>query len=197
MKSNLPNHLSLVHSYVLFNKLNIIQAELSNFDIIALSETWLKPPMETSDITLSHYHSPDREYRIRDGYGGVIVYTKKSFSYKRRLDLEVLDVECIWIELTLPKNKIILVGLFDRPPNSISELTDRIESSIDLAVNTGIEDITITGDFNLNPFVPQALRTLNDIMCMCGLTQCIENPTRFTERSSSIIDLYFYVTILR
>ena len=83
------------------------------------------------------------------------------------------------------------------PPNWISELTDRIESSIDLDVNTGIKDIIITGDFNLNPFVPQALRTLNDIMCMCGLTQCIENPTRFTERSSSIIDLYFYVTILR
>ena len=80
-----------------------------------------------------------------------------------------------------------LVGLFYRPPNSISELT----------VNTGIMDIIITGDFNLNPFVPQALRTLNDIMCKYGLTQCIENPTRFTERSSSIIDLYFYVTILR
>ena len=63
--------------------------------------------METSDITLSHYPSPDREYHIRDDDGGVIVFTKDSFSYKRRLDLEVLDVECIWIELTLPKNKRI------------------------------------------------------------------------------------------
>jgi len=43
------------------------------------------------------------------------------------------------------------------PPNSIRELTDRIERSIDLAVNTGIKDIIITGDFNLNPSVPQAL----------------------------------------
>ena len=82
-----------------------------------------------------------------------------------------------------------LVGLFYRPPNSISELTDRIESSIDLAVNTGIKDIIITGDFNLNPSVPQALRTLNGIICKYGLTQCIENPTHDTERSSSIIDL--------
>ena len=46
----------------------------------------------------------------------------KCSTHRRRLDLEVLDVECIWIELTLPKNKRILVGLFYRPPNSISEL---------------------------------------------------------------------------
>ena len=106
---DLSNHLSLVHYNVqsLFNKLDIIQVELPNFDIIALSETLLKPPMDTSDITLSHYHSPERKDRIRDGYGGVIVFIKDSFSYKRRLDLEVLDVECIWIELTLPKNKRI------------------------------------------------------------------------------------------
>ena len=119
----------------------------------------------------------------------MIVFIKDSFSYKRRLDLEVLDVECIWIELTLPKNKRILVGLFYRPPNLISELTDRIESSIDLAVNTGIKDIIITGDFNLNPSMPQASRTLNGIICKNGLTQCIENPTHYTEHSWSIIDL--------
>ena len=67
--------------------------------------------METSDLTLSHYPSPERKDSNMDGYGGVIVYIKDSFTYKRRLVLEVLDVECIWIELTLPKNKIILVGL--------------------------------------------------------------------------------------
>ena len=37
--------------------------------------------------------------------------------------------------------------------------------------------------------MPQALRTLNGIICKYGLTQCIENPTHDTERSSSIIDL--------
>ena len=45
--------------------------------------------METSDITLSQYHSPERKYRIRDGYGGVINYIKDSFSYKHRLDLKL------------------------------------------------------------------------------------------------------------
>ena len=55
-------------------------------------------------------------------------------------------------------NKHILFGLFYRPPNSSQDTDTRIENSIDLAPNTGIQNIVIIGEFNLNPSVPTLAR---------------------------------------
>ena len=78
-----------------------------------------------------------------------MIYIKDSIYYKRRLDLEPNGIECIWIEMAL-KQKHVLFGLFYRPPVSDSCYLSTIEDSIHLAVDTGISDIIITGDFNYN-----------------------------------------------
>ena len=83
----------------------------------------------------------ERKDTVGDSHGGVFIYVKESVYHKRRADLEPRGIECIWIELLL-KHKHILFGLFDKPPNS--------EDSIHLAIDTGISDIIVTGDFNLN-----------------------------------------------
>ena len=48
------------------------------------------------------------------------------------------------------KNKKLLVGTFYRPPNSTPLILADIENSIGLAIDTGIQDVVILGDFNLN-----------------------------------------------
>ena len=58
-------------------------------------------------------------------------------------------VECVWVEILI-KNKPVLIGTFYRPPNSNVSVLSDIETSIDLAHDTGIKDIIITGDFNLD-----------------------------------------------
>ena len=49
----------------------------------------------------------------------------------------------------------------------------------------------ITGDFNLNVTNPNTLRKIESICSQFSLYQLIEEPTHFTEQSSSIIDLFF------
>ena len=187
--TNLSNHLSFVHYNVqsLAPKLDILGPELFEFDILAFSETWLKPSISSDDLHLHSFRKPERKDRTGDSHGGVIIYVKEDIYYKRRLDLEPRGTECIWIELIL-KNKHILFGLFYRPPNSDAIYFSAVEDSFHLAVDTGIKDIIITGDFNFNMLSEQSSRKIKDLCRQFSLSQIISQPTHFTE-NSSLIDL--------
>ena len=79
--------------------------------------------------------------------------------------------------------------MFYRLPSADALYFSSIEDSIHLTVETGINDIIITGDFNYN--MPNA-HTSNKIKSICeqfSLTQTIDNPTRFTEHSSSLVGI--------
>lgn len=188
--TNLSNHLSFVHYNVqsLAPKLDILGPELFEFDILAFSETWLKPSISSDDLHLHSFRKPERKDRTGDSHGGVIIYVKEDIYYKRRLDLEPRGTECIWIELIL-KNKHILFGLFYRPPNSDAIYFSTVEDSFHLAVDTGMKDIIITGDFNFNMLSEQSSRKIKDLCRQFSLSQIISQPTHFTENSSSLIDL--------
>ena len=83
----------------------------------------------------------------------------------------------------------ILFGLFYRAPNSDANYYNNIEDLVSLAVDTGIKDIVITGDFNLN-YLNTASRRKIDSLCMqYSLNQSISQSTHFTEHSSSLIDI--------
>ena len=69
-------------------------------------------------------------------------YVKSGIFYKRRCDLEIKGIECIWIEEVINK-KSLRFGLFYRPPNSSADVYSKIEKPISLAVDTVISDITI------------------------------------------------------
>ena len=69
--------------------------------------------------------------------------------YVRRRGLEPIGVECVWLELTM-KHKHIIFGLFYRKSNSDALYFSSFKDSIHLAVDTGIQDIFVTGDFNYN-----------------------------------------------
>ena len=100
-------------------------------------------------------------------------------------------LESIWVELKLCNNKPILFGLFYRPPNSDAAAFSQIEDSINLAVNSGISDIIITGDFNLNTQAYSSCKKVESLCQQNNIQQLISEPTHFTEQSSSIIDLMF------
>ena len=187
---NLSRHLSFVHHNVqsIVPKLDMILAEFFDFDVLAFTETWLNPNITSDDISLISYHQPERKDRVADNHGGVIVYIKDSIHYMRRRDLEPNGVECIWVELTL-RQKHVLFGVFYRPPSADALYFSSIEDSIHLAVDTGINDIIITGDFNYNMLNAHTSNKIKSICEQFSLTQTIDNPTRFTEHSLSLIDI--------
>lgn len=83
----------------------------------------------------------------------------------------------------------MLVGTFYRPPNSSPIILSDIDNSIGLAVDTGISDIVITGDFNFNMLNSVSKAKINDICQQYNLYQLITEPTNHTEFSSTVIDL--------
>ena len=87
------------------------------------------------------------------------------------------------------KNKTVLLGTFYRAPNSSIDVHNKIESSIDLAFDTNIPNIIITGDFNYNYSNISSRRKATSLFDQYGLVQLIDEPTHFTEPSDSIIDL--------
>ncbi|XP_045206258.1 uncharacterized protein LOC123558446 [Mercenaria mercenaria] len=190
---NIPNHLSFIHLNVqsIQHKLDILYTELCDFDILAFSETWLNNSVPTEDLLLSSFHTPERRDRVGYTYGGVILYIKDSLHYRRRLDLELNRLECIWVEITLYSNRHILFGVFYRPPNSDTIYNNLVEDSIGLAIDTNISDVIITGDFNYNVFSPITNRKIISITQQFNLEQLIDQPTHFTEHSESLIDLIF------
>ena len=116
-----------------------------------------------------------------------------TFFSKRRHDLEVPNIECLWVEIST-KNKIQLIGTFYRPPpppppNSTNAILSSIEDSIGLAFETNISNILITGDFNLDILKDNSSQKVRDLCQQFNFEQIINEPTHFTENSSSLIDL--------
>ena len=95
----------------IYTTLELLQAELIEFDILAFSETWLNHSVDTEDLFLESYHIPERKDREADNHVGVIIYVKECIYYKRRNDLEIQGLEAIWIEVA-NTHKHILFGLF-------------------------------------------------------------------------------------
>ena len=104
------------------------------------------------------------------------------------MDLEIAGVENIWIELAENHTRI-LFGVFYRPPSSDATYFLNIEDSIALAVDTDISDIIVTGDFNLNMLNIRTSRKIESLCIQFSLYQSIDQPTHFTENSSSLIDI--------
>ena len=98
----LQEHFSVVHYNIqsLLNKVDILDSELSSFDVVCLSETWLDNRTTDSDIKMHGFKVPYRRDRLGDNHGWICVYVKENVYAKRRIDLELQDIECLWIELS-------------------------------------------------------------------------------------------------
>ena len=110
------NSLSICHCNIRslnsHEKINHIELDLSehfNFDVITISETWLKSTSNSNILNLRNYHTPFRKDRSdNSGYGGVLAWVRKEIFCKRRKDLELLDLEALWLELRLFNVKLLV-----------------------------------------------------------------------------------------
>ena len=69
-------------------KMDHIIENLSKFNIITLSETWLKKEKNYDYLKLPGYHPLIRKDRENNRYGGVAIWISENFIVKRRLDFE-------------------------------------------------------------------------------------------------------------
>ena len=168
----------------MFNKLDLIALELSMYDIITLSETWLDQSIDTMDILIPNYQEPIRLDRNRHG-GGVAVYISKSVPFVERKELQVPNLEAIWAEVHLSKMKVLIGTFYIHPRFADWNL---VNLAIDQAIQT-CPNLILLGDFNEDMLDHQKSRNIRNIMNTYNLNQLIDTPTRITNRTSTLIDL--------
>ncbi|MCG8046530.1 MAG: reverse transcriptase domain-containing protein [Candidatus Thiodiazotropha endolucinida] len=157
-------------------------------DIFGICESFLGTQHPDSLISIDgfNFHRKDRcETQHKTG-GGLVLYFRQSLNIKRRYDLEISNIETLWVEICLSNCKPFLLCTTYRPPSACSEWIDLFENELSIANSTGLEFL-LMGDFNID-LQSCSNRKWLDLIQLLDLTQLVKEPTRVTESSSSIID---------
>lgn len=188
--SFVKDQLCLVHVNIqsMLTKLDILEVEMQYYDIVVLTETWLSASVKDADIIIPNFDPPYRKDREGRLGGGVAIYLRSGLFSHKRMNLFHNDLEALCIEVTSKHHKFLISGYY-RPPNTGIEYWDLIEQSFENLANSTIKDIIILGDFNCNMMNNTPHNRINILSLSYNLTQLIDEPTHFTEHSSSLIDL--------
>jgi hypothetical protein len=167
---------------------------INDFDIVALTETHLKPKIPDPNIHINNYNF-FRKDRLDKMGGGVALYVSDIFHCVRRLDLEPLSSEIMWCEITFKTHKL-LFGTVYRPPNQnaneIELFLTNLQDTIDLATSDNPYAMTLLGDLNdrcttwdADHLDSELKNKLLNLLQLNHLHQLIKDPTR----DNNILDL--------
>ena len=171
----------------------VINDSKSGIHIIAITETWLDEKIEDAEVDIPGYKIYRKDCDA-DG-GGVAVYVRIDLSVIRREDLEDPNLEGLWLEITLPKSRGFLLGLYYRPPDSSDYLDgDFMACFTDVAELASSEgkEILLVGDFNCDfsaKRLTSGCKQLKSLFRTLSVTQLIDSPTRITKDTSTLLDL--------
>ena len=151
--------LSILHQNIrglLANKDNVCRVldDFHKIQILSLSETHLSSDDEPQ-AQIDGYSFIRKPRKSAKG-GGVGAYISSSVPYHRRLDLELDDIECLWIEVLFPKSKGFLIGFIYRPPDSSKHLPKNFNCKLEsMLTNISLEnkECILTEDMNCNYLV--------------------------------------------
>lgn len=174
----------------LSNKIDQVKLMLTSknnsIHILGLSESKLKDYHSDSVFLIDGYQRPIRKDRLEGG-GGIIVYIKEGVVFKRRSDLELNELECVWLEICPTNSSSFLICFMYRHPNARVGWNESFENCLDKIY--GVEkELYILGDFNRDLFNTNIKRNWLDFISPFGLHQMVNQATRVTTRSATLID---------
>ena len=116
------------------NKINELHqvALLNRTDAICVTESWLKPDIPDSSVSLPNYNI-FRKDRVSTEGGGVCIFLNSKFPCNRLPHCEVPDVESLWIQIrpnSLPRSvsSIILCVVYHSTSNREPENENTLSS---------------------------------------------------------------------
>ena len=161
-----------------------------NIDLLAFNETRLDSSFTDNQVCLNGYDIIKKD-RSRNG-GGVCIFVRSSINYKIRSDLISTDLEAVCVEITKPHSRPFIVTTVYRPPNATSDFFDHLEKLVK-QIDDENKEMYLLGDLNCGMLKRDALlnnatKKLHSLYELYQLFQLIEEPTRVTMKSSSLID---------
>lgn len=162
----------------------------SDHDIVAVSETWLSPDIENYAININGFTFL-RTDRVTDTWGGGVgIYIKNNIKITTlSLGNNNLAIEQHWIKCKINKYTVAIGVVYRRQEYSCNEFLNTLEDSL-TEVTPIVDYVICLGDFNINMLeVDNPVLNLNQILLSLNLQQIINEPTRITKNSKSLIDL--------
>jgi exonuclease III len=171
-----------------------LQSCNTNFDVICLSETWC----DTQVANNSLYHLPN--YTVIEQVrttgkrgGGILMYVSNIYSYINRTGFSTSSphAETLFIELSFPKSKNIILGIIYRPPNGKYGVFKNNLKSIINKTNQEKKILCMAGDFNINALTYDTFpktKSFFDMLFKHNVISVINRPTRVTRTTATAID---------
>lgn len=159
-----------------------------NVDIFAMSETWLNPEVDYDYINIPNYVLVTTDRQGRGGGAGFFI--RNTINYKILLS-EISDaLEHVWISITYSGKHVIFGALYRPPKSNVLQSLDLLNNAMSHLVPTS-DNIIFAGDFNLNLLRPNysGVDHFNNFLESFNLTQLVNEPTRVTSQSSTLIDI--------
>jgi len=115
-------------------------------DIVACTETWLKPDILTSEIFPDNSYTVVRDDRTTSRGGGVLLAISNRFICEELSELKT-DCNIVWIKLNIKGSRSIYISSFYKPHENDTASLDELWKSVKMIPKDAI--IWILGDFNL------------------------------------------------
>ena len=164
-----------------------------NFDVIAVSETWLDN--ESILHKLEGYEFCHQPRKNKNG-GGVGLYISNRLNFKivNQATTSIDNVlECMTVEIILNNSKNIFVScLYRQPGSSIDVCIDTIHKLFDIFSKR--KCIYMCGDFNINLLnieFHKGTKDFIDMLYSFGMYPLMDRPSRITCSSATLIDNIF------
>ena len=176
-----------------------ILVSLSNIDVITLSETWLKPHLHTGIYDIDGFTCNRLDRKVRAGKrkrgGGLITYINNKHASVSEplgeLDLSGTHIEAQWTLIHRPHCKNVVICNVYRPPDGNLDAAVTYLDECLKVVNTSKVDVFLIGDMNVN-YLNKSSPNYKKMLFFSqsnSFTQYINNTTRNTDKTKSLIDL--------
>lgn len=172
---------SLVKNFITFKDILLI----NDFDLIAISETWLSDCISSDAVHIEGYIFVrcDRITRA----GGVAFYIKSHLSY---CIVETDNqIEQLWLLISLNSCKYAFGVVYNPHRSRYTNFINSLETTLSTILSI-TSDIFCFGDFNIDMLdvTSSATAYTVEFFQSFGLTQLINEPTRITSESTTLID---------
>ena len=173
-------------------------------DIMTISETWLHQNIENDIIQIPGYKlfRQDRKYvldnRVVTRGGGLLTYVKREYTVndQKYFSLNCYDsnVEIQALEITRGHDgKIIILNCYRPPTGNANEGINIIIGKVEQLMDIRYAERYVMGDLNINHMDGNNTdcRTLQGNLNTLGLRQQIQEPTRITFNTSTLLDVIY------
>ena len=167
----------------------LVEIMHGNLDVLVITETKLDHTFPENQFLIPGYKKPYRKDRNRNG-GGVMVYVREDIPSDILLKHKIQEnIEAIFVEINLRKNKLLLVGTYHSTHEKYG-VSDQIffqQIGLALDVYSAYDKFLLAGDFN----VKEEDDILEEFMEDYHAKNLVKEPTCFKNPDNpSCIDLF-------